>query len=145
MFFEKFILWYIVFLSESSFGQHLLCIFNSYITMFPGGIKAQKLYIWPMFTWVNKKFVTDNPSQVCLLTARFVRWRNGVYNFVCSPVSNERTYDIDIKINTGRWRVTPDRLHFYQFTLLLEESKACAVIIWSIFSQILVMGRLSWA
>ena len=100
-----------------------------------------------MFAWVNKKFVTGNPYQVCLLTARLVRWRTGVYHFVCFPVSNERTYDTRHKNQYRSMASHSRQIALYQFALLLEESKACAVIMWSIFSQILrtrtvVMGRL---
>ena len=76
--------------SQSSFGQHLLCIFNNYITMCPGRI-IRKLYIWLMFTWVKRTFDTGNPNRVTWLLVRFMHFRTSVYFLAHFTLSDERT------------------------------------------------------
>ena len=79
-------------ISQSSFGQLLLCTFNYYIMMCSWRIKNMKLYIWPIFTCVNRTFDTGYPVHVSLLPLWFVRSRNSVYFFVRFPLSDERTW-----------------------------------------------------
>ena len=78
-------------MSQSSFGQNLLCMFNSYITVCSGKIKNRKLCIWPIFTCINKTFDTGHPIHVNWLPLRVVRLRNSVYFVVRFPISDERT------------------------------------------------------
>ena len=54
--------------------------------------KNIKLYIWPLFTCVNRTFDTDYPVYVSLLPLCFVRSRNSVYFLVRFPLSDERTW-----------------------------------------------------
>ena len=66
-------------ISQSSFGQHLLCMFNKYITVCPGKIKSRKLCIWPIFTCINRTFDTGHPSRVNWLPLRVVHSHDSVY------------------------------------------------------------------
>ena len=78
-------------MSQASFGQHLLCMFNTYITVCPGKIKNRKLYFWPIFTCINREFDTGHPIHVKWLPLRVVRSRNSVYFVVRFTLSDERT------------------------------------------------------
>ena len=60
--------------------------------MCSGRIKNIKLYIWPIFTCVNRTFDTGYPVHVSLLPLCFVRSRNSFYFLVRSPLSDERTW-----------------------------------------------------
>ena len=60
--------------------------------MCPGRIKNIKLYIWPIFTWVNRTFDPGHSIHVNWLLLRVVRLRNSVYSVVCFPLSDERTW-----------------------------------------------------
>ena len=79
-------------ISQSSFGQHLLCMFNNYITVCPGKIKNRKLYIWRIFTCINRTFDTGHPIHVNWLPLRVVRSRNSAYFVVRFPLSDERNW-----------------------------------------------------
>ena len=79
-------------ISQSSFGQHLLCMFNNYITLCPWKIKNKKLHIWPIFTCINRTFGTGNPIHVNWFPLRIVRSCNSVYFVVRFPLSDERTW-----------------------------------------------------
>ena len=67
-------------------------MFNNYITVCPGKIKNRKLYIWPIFTCINRTFDTGHPIHVNWLPLRLVRSRNSVYFVVRFPLSDERTW-----------------------------------------------------
>ena len=88
------------------FGQHLLCMFNNYITVCPGRIKNWKLYIWPILTRINRTFDTGHPIHVNWLPLRVSRSRNSVYFVVRLPLSDERTW-VTRKFNRSRQRVAP--------------------------------------
>ena len=60
--------------------------------MCSGRIKNIKLYIWPIFTCVNRTFDTGYPVYISLLPLCFVRSRNSVYFLVRFPLSDERTW-----------------------------------------------------
>ena len=79
-------------ISQSPFGQLLLCTFNYYIMMCSGRMENIKLYIWPIFTCVNRTFDAGYPVHVSLLPLCFVRSRNSVYFLVRFPLSDERTW-----------------------------------------------------
>ena len=79
-------------MSQASFGQHLLCMFNNYITVCPGKIKNRKLYFWPIFTCINREFDTGHHIHVKWLPLRVVRSRNSVYFVVRFTLSDERTW-----------------------------------------------------
>ena len=79
-------------ISNSSFNQQLLCMFDNYITACPEIIKNRKLHIWPVFTCVNRIFDIGHPIHVRLLPLRIVCSRNSVYIAVRFPLSDERTW-----------------------------------------------------
>ena len=54
-------------------------MFNNYITVCPGNIKNRKLWIWPIFTCINRTFDTGHPIHVNWLPLRVVRSRKSVY------------------------------------------------------------------
>ena len=54
--------------------------------------EKQKLYIWPIFTWINRTFDTGHPINANWLSLRDVRSRNSVYFVVRFPLSDERTW-----------------------------------------------------
>ena len=60
--------------------------------MCSGGIKNIKLYIWPIFTCVNRIFDTGYPVHVSLLPLCFVRSCNSVHFLLLFPLSDERTW-----------------------------------------------------
>ena len=60
-------------------------MFNNYISVCPGRITNRKLYIWPIFTCINRTFATGHPIHVNWLPLRVVRSRNSVYFFVPFP------------------------------------------------------------
>ena len=91
--------------SQSSFGQHLLCIFNNYTTMCLGRIKHRKLYIWSMFTWVKRSFGTANPNRVTWLPVRFMHQR--LFPCTFHPIPWEYLCDSTGKFNRGWRRVIP--------------------------------------
>ena len=82
----------VVYGSPSSFGQHLLCTFNNYMTVCPGKIKNRKLCIWPIFTCIDRTFDTGDPNHIRWLPLHVVRSRNSVYFVVRFPISDERTW-----------------------------------------------------
>ena len=55
-------------------------------------IKNRKLYIWPLFTCINKTFDTGHLIHVTWLPLRVVRPRKSVYFFVRFSLSDERTW-----------------------------------------------------
>ena len=57
-----------------------------------GRIKNRKLYIWPIFTCVNRTFGTGHSIHVNWLPLRVVRSRNSVNFIVHFPQSDERTW-----------------------------------------------------
>ena len=67
-------------------------MFNIYITVRPGKIKNRKLYIWPIFTCINRTFDTGHPIHVNWLPLRVVRSRKRVYFVVCFTLSDERNW-----------------------------------------------------
>ena len=79
-------------ISQSSFDQHLLCIFSNDIMMCRGRIKNRKLYIWPIFTCVDRTFDTGHSIHVNWLPLRGVCSRNSVYFVVRFPLSDERSW-----------------------------------------------------
>ena len=56
-----------------------------------GKVNTIKLYIWPIFTCVNRIFDTGYPVYGSLLPLCFVRSHNSVYFLVRFPLSDERT------------------------------------------------------
>ena len=74
--------------------------------MCPGRIKNRKLYIWPIFTCINRIFDTGYPIHVNWLPLRVVRSRNSVYiSLYVSPYPMNVPEWLDKKVNRGRQRV----------------------------------------
>ena len=71
-------------------------MFDNYITACPGKIKNRKLYIWPIFTCINRTFDTGHPIHVNWLPLCVVRSRNSVYFVVRFTLSYES--------NWGTWQ-----------------------------------------
>ena len=57
-----------------------------------GKIKNRKLYIWRIFTCINRIFDTGHPIHVNWLPLRVVRSHNSVYFVVRFPLPDERTW-----------------------------------------------------
>ena len=55
-------------------------------------IKNRKLFIWPIFTCVNRTFDTGHPIHVNWFPLRVVHMHNSVYFVVRFPLSDERTW-----------------------------------------------------
>ena len=72
----------------------------------PGRIKYIKLHIWPMFIWVNTRFVTGNPIQVCLLPVCLIRSCTGVYLFVSRWHHQMETFSALLAFYAGNSPVT---------------------------------------
>ena len=60
--------------------------------MRPVKVKNRKLYIWPIFTCINRTFDIGHPIHVNWLPLRVLRSRNNVYFIVRFPLSDERTW-----------------------------------------------------
>ena len=54
--------------------------------------QKRKLYIWRIFTCINRIFDTGHPIHVNWLPLRVVRSRNSVYFVVRFPLPDERTW-----------------------------------------------------
>ena len=105
-------------ISQSSFGQHHLCMFNNYITVCTGKIKNRKPCIWQMFTCINRIFDIGHPIHVNWLPLRVVRSSNSVYFVVRLPISNERTWVTWQENSIGadsEWLLTAQPRHIWWF------------------------------
>ena len=73
---------------QSSFGQHLLCMFNNYITMSPGRIKNWGLYFGQYLPAVRGQLAPVIPSTSVACCALAPLWQFVVH----FPQSDERTW-----------------------------------------------------
>ena len=65
---------------------------NNYITVCLGKNKNGKLYIWPIFTCINRTFDSIHPIHINWLTLRAVRSRNSVYFAVRFTLSAKHSH-----------------------------------------------------
>ena len=56
------------------------------------GVSGENLYIWSIFTRINRTIDTGHPIHVNWLPLRVVRSRNSVYFIVRFPLFDERTW-----------------------------------------------------
>ena len=93
---------------QSSFGQHLICMFNNCITVCPGKIKKEKtvylinIYLHYQDIWHRSSHPRKLTSVACCALAQ-----QCLFRWMFPPIWRAYPGDLTRKFNRGRQRVAP--------------------------------------